>query len=195
MSTSPPTVEAYLSELPPDKREAIETIRKVILKNLPKGYEEGMQYGMIGYYVPHSVYPPGYHCDPKQPLPLASLAARKSHMSLSLMSCYGDTQEAAWLRDAWKKSGRKLDMGKACIRFKTLDDVPLDVVGQAFKRVPVKDYIAQVEAALASSTRGRKPAAKKTAKKVKKAQPQETTRKKVAPKATKKRASAKVVRK
>src|SRR5262245_12097077 len=125
------TVKEYLAELPPDRRAALQAVREVILKNLDGGYEEGMQYGMIGYYVPHRVFPAGYHCDPKQPLPFAGLASQKNHMSLHLMAVYlgcdgqGETPNAKWFREAWTKTGKKLDMGKACIRFKKLDDVPL----------------------------------------------------------------------
>ncbi len=147
MQSKAATVEAYLKELPADRRAAIEAVRAVILKNLPKGYAEGMQYGMIGYFVPHDVYPPGYHCDPKQPLPFAGLASQKNYMSLYVMCIYGVPEHESWFRDAWIKSGKKLDMGKGCIRFKILEDLPLDVVGQAIKRVPVKKFIEQYESA------------------------------------------------
>lgn len=139
------TVKAYLAELPPDRRAAVDAVRKVIRKNLDKGYEEGMQYGMIGYYVPHKVYPDGYHCDPKQPLPFASLASQKNHMALYLMCIYGNPDFEAWFRTEWGKTGKKLDMGKSCIRFKKLDDLPLEVVGEAVARVPVKDFIEYYE--------------------------------------------------
>lgn len=146
MKSGATTVKKYLAELPAERRAAIEAVRAVINKNLPAGYEEGMQYGMIGYYVPHSVYPPGYHCDPKQPLPFASIASQKNHMALYLMCIYGDEAQKQWFVEAWKKTGRKLDMGKSCVRFKKLDDIPLDVVGKAIKRVPVKKFIAFYEA-------------------------------------------------
>src|SRR5262245_46375556 len=133
------TVAEYLASLPPDRRTAIEAVRKVILKNLDKDYEEGMQYGMIGYYVPHRIFPQGYHCDPKQPLNFAGLASQKNHMALYLM-CYYNNE--TWLREAWAKTGKKLDMGKACIRFKKLDDLPLEVIGEAIHRIPAKKYIA-----------------------------------------------------
>jgi hypothetical protein len=148
MQSKATTVEQYLAELPADRREALQAVREAILKHLPKGYEEGMQYGMIGYYVPHSVYPPGYHCDPKQPLPFAGLASQKNYMSIYLMCIYGDGEHAAWFHEAWTKTGKKLDMGKSCIRFKKLDDVPLKVIGQAIKRVPVKKYIEHYESVI-----------------------------------------------
>src|SRR5690606_8428068 len=122
------------AELPEDRRKALEAVRKVIRKNLPQGYKEGMQYGMIGYFVPHSVYPPGYHCDPKQPLPFAGLASQKGHMSLYIGGAYMLPELETWFRKAWTADGRKLDMGRACGRFKKLDDVPLEVVGEAVKR-------------------------------------------------------------
>ena len=134
--------------MPEDRREAIEAVRRVILENLDKDYEEGIQYGMIGYYVPHRVYPAGYHCDPKQPLPFAGLASQKNHMSLYLMCVYGDTDHSKWFQDAWARTGKKLDMGKACVRFKKLDNLSLDVIAEAIRRVPARNYIAHCEAAV-----------------------------------------------
>ena len=141
-------VENYLAELPEDRRQTLEAVREVVLKNLPKGYAEGMQYGMIGYFVPHEVYPPGYHTDPEQPLPFAGLAARKNYAAIYLMSVYGDPEQEAWFREAWAETGKKLDMGKSCVKFKTIEDVPLKVIGQAIKRVPVKKYIDNYEATI-----------------------------------------------
>ena len=140
------TVEQYLSELDDDRRRAIEAVRHVILENLDKDYEEGIQYGMIGYYVPHHVYPAGYHCDPKQPLPFAGLASQKGYMSLYLMCIYGHEGHAKWFQDAWAKTGKKLDMGKSCIRFKKVEDLALDVIAEAVKRVPAKKYVEHIEA-------------------------------------------------
>ena len=156
------TVEQYLADLPGDRREALQAVREVILKNLDKrGFEEGMQYGMIGYYVPHSVFPAGYHCDPRQPLPFASIASQKSHMAIYLMCVYGNPENEAWFREEWAKSGKKLDMGKSCVRFKKLSDVPLDVIGRMIKRVPARSYIEHYEQALQGM--GKKAAAKKAA--------------------------------
>ena len=139
------TVKEYLASLPEDRRKAISAVRAVIRKNLDKNYEEGMQYGAIGYYVPHRVYPHGYHCDPKQPLPFAGLGWQKNHMSLGIMSTYMDGAEGKRFRDAWIKTGKKLDMGACCVRFRSVEDVPLEVVGAAIKRVPAKKYIALYE--------------------------------------------------
>jgi len=157
MQSKASTVQAYLRSLPADRRAAISAVRDVILKNLDPSYEEGMQYGMIGYYVPHSVYPKGYHCDPKQPLPFAMLASQKNYMSLYLMCVYGGgddesagSKHARWLREAWAKTGKKLDMGKSCIRFKKAEDLPLELIGEAVKRVPAASYIRAIEAALST---------------------------------------------
>ena len=145
-TVKPTTVREYLAALPADRKAALEAVRRVILENLPAGYEETMQYGMIGYVVPHSLYPPGYHCDPKQPLTLASLGSQKHHMALYLMTVYGDGPTAGWFQSAYAASGKKLDMGKACVRFKKLDDLPLDVIGQAIALVPVEKYVERYEA-------------------------------------------------
>jgi hypothetical protein len=159
MQSKAATVEAYLRSLPEDRRTAITAVRNVILKNLDKSYEEGMQYGIIGYYVPHRVYPKGYHCDPKQPLPFAALASQKNYMSLYLMSVYcgcvdgdGGNSHARWFRESWAKTGKKLDMGKACIRFKKLEDLPLDLIGEAIRRIPAATYIDFCETSLANAS-------------------------------------------
>ena len=155
MQSKAPTVEAYLRSLPADRRAAISSVRDVILGNVDASYEEGMQYGSIGYYVPLHVYPKGYHCNPKQPLPFAALASQKNYMSLYLMSVYcgcvddsPNNQHARWFREAWAKTGKKLDMGKACIRFRKVDELPLDLIGEAIRRVPASKYIEFCEASL-----------------------------------------------
>lgn len=156
MTSKAKTVKEYLAGLPEDRRAAIEAVRKVILKNLDKNYEEGMQYGMIGYYVPHRIYPAGYHCDPKQPLPFAGLASQKNHMAVYLMCTYGDKKQRDLFLADWAKSGKKLDMGKSCVRFKKLDDLVLDAIGNAIARVPAKKYVAVVEALLGSMNTNKK---------------------------------------
>ena len=167
MQSKATTVEQYLASLPEERRAAISAVRDVIRKNLDTQYEEGMQYGMIGYYVPHKVFPAGYHCDPKQPLPFASLASQKSHMAVYLMCVYGQPEQEKWFREAWAKTGKKLDMGKSCVRFKKLEDVALDVLGEAIRRAPAKAYIAHYESVLRPPDKKKAPAAKKapTAKK------------------------------
>jgi Domain of unknown function (DU1801) len=165
------TVKDYLAELPEDRRAAIQAVREVILENLDHEFEEGMQYGMIGYYVPHSVYPPGYHCDPRQPLTFAGLASQKNHMALYLMCVYGDQNHRTWFETEWKKAGKKLDMGKSCVRFKKLDDLALGVIGETIRRVTARKYIEVCEQALSSrqKTPSKKAAAARKA--VKKAGP------------------------
>jgi hypothetical protein len=142
MTSKAATIDEYLAGLPEERRLAISAVRDTILKNLPEGYEEGMQYGMIGYYVPHSIFPDGYHCNPKDPLNFAALGSQKNHMSLYLMCVYGHAETRQWFEEAYTTTGKKLDMGKACVRFKRLEDLPLDVIGQAVARVPVEKYVA-----------------------------------------------------
>lgn len=163
MKSEAKTVKQYLASLPAERRTAIKAIRKVILANLDDGYEEGMQYGMIGYYVPHSIYPPGYHCDPAQPLCFAGLASQKNHMALYLMCIYSDAKLAVWFKAQWVKSGKRLDMGKSCIRFKKLEDVPLDVIGKTIARVPVAQHIKFYESAMEANTK-KSPTARRRAK-------------------------------
>jgi hypothetical protein len=143
MQSSVKTVDEYLASLPEDRRTTIEAVRRVVLDNLDAGYAEGMSYGMIGYFVPHSVFPAGYHCNPKDPLPFAGLASQKSHMSLYLMSLYmgQNEKEDEWFATEWTKSGKKLDMGKSCIRFKKLTDLNLPLIGEALRRMPAQRYI------------------------------------------------------
>ncbi len=142
------TVAQYLASLPPDRRAAMTAVREVVLKNLDKDYEEGMQYGMIGYYVPHRLFPAGYHCDPHQPVTFAGLASQKRHMALYLMCVYGSPEHEKWFREEWSRTGKKLDMGKSCVRFKKLEDLALDVIGEAIRRVPAAKYIEHYEKSL-----------------------------------------------
>lgn len=171
MQSKAKTVAEYIASLPSDQREVLAAVRTVILANLDRGYQEAMQYGMVGYSVPHSRYPAGYHCDPKQPLPFAALAAQKNSFSLHLMGLYMNPSELKWFTQAWKATGKKLDMGKACVRFKKLDDVALDVVGEAFRRVSADAWIATYEATLAGSAQRKAPAKKAAAGKAKAAKP------------------------
>ena len=129
MTSKATTVQQYLDELPDDRREAIETVRNEVLKNLPKGYEEGMQYGMIGYFVPHSTYPAGYHCDKKQPLPFLHIASQKNHMAIYLFCMYGNPEMKARFLEEYGATGKKVDMGGSCLRFKKIENLPADLVG------------------------------------------------------------------
>lgn len=165
MQSKATTVAQYLAELPEGRRQTIETVRRVILNSLDSGFEEGMQYGMIGYYVPHRLYPAGYHCDPKQPLPFAALASQKNYMSLYIMSLYGDPKQEMQFREQWAISGKKLDMGKCCVRFRKLEDVALNAIAHAIGRVTAVGYVKACEAALQKmKSRARPTKAKKSTK-------------------------------
>jgi uncharacterized protein YdhG (YjbR/CyaY superfamily) len=144
MRSEAKTVAEYIASLPEDRRDAIKAVRAVVKKHLPAGYKEGMDFGHIGWSVPLSVYADTYT---GQPLCYAALASQKNHMALYLMSVYGDTDHRKWFEAAWKKTGKKLDMGKSCIRFKKVDDLPLDVITEAIARTPVDKYVAAYEAA------------------------------------------------
>ena len=154
MKSSATTVREYLASLPADRRAGIEAVRAVILKNLDKDYDECMLYGMIGYAVPHRVWPSGYHCDPSKPLMMAALASQKNRLTVYLMSVYNDKAERAWFQKAWAKTGKKLDMGGACVRFRTADDAALDVIGEAIRRTPAKAFVDRYVELLASTGRG-----------------------------------------
>lgn len=149
MQSKASTVEAYLASLPADRQEVINRIRKEILKNLPKGFEECMNYGMIGYVVPHSLYPAGYHCDPKLPLPFLGLASQKNAISLYHMGIYADPALMKWFTtEHAKASAKKLDMGKSCIRYKKAEDIPFSLIGKLVSKMKPKDWIALYESML-----------------------------------------------
>jgi uncharacterized protein YdhG (YjbR/CyaY superfamily) len=162
------TVAQYLAALPADRRAALSAVRKAINENLPDGYEEGMQFGMIGWYVPLSMYPAGYGENPKVPLSFVALASQKSGMVLHFLCFYGHPTLSTWFTSEYKKSGKKLDMGKGCVRFKSLEDLALDVVGRTVARVSAEEHMANYQAARALMGKG-KSSAKKSA--VKKAKP------------------------
>lgn len=172
MPSKAATVAEYLAALPPDRRAAIDAIRAVIRRSIDPAFKEGMQYGMIGYFLPHSAYPPGYHCDPKQPLPFAGLASQKQHLSLYMMALYVGPAGAdltRWFTTAWSDAvaagrAKKLDMGKACVRFKSIDDIPLDVIAEAFRRVTAAEYVKGYEAQLATARRPARTASSSTRK-------------------------------
>jgi uncharacterized protein YdhG (YjbR/CyaY superfamily) len=149
------TVAQYLAALPAERRAALSAVRKTINKNLPEGYEEGMQFGMIGWSVPLSVYPAGYGENPKVPLPLVALASQKTGMVLHFLCFYGHPTLSTWFTREYQKSGKKLDMGKGCVRFRKLEDLALDVVGRTVARVPMEEHIANYRAARALLGKGR----------------------------------------
>lgn len=164
MNRKATSVKEYLEALPADRKKELEIVRKALRRHLPKGVQEGMQYGMIGYFVPHSVYPPGYHCDPKEPLPFAGLAAQKNHLSLYMMFMYVRGADEAEFRKAWMATGRKLDMGRCCVRFKSAADAALDVIGSAFESITVQDYVDLYESNMKAGAK-RKSSKKVAAKK------------------------------
>lgn len=142
MQSKAQTVEQYLSELPEKHRVGFLNLREVILKNLPEGFQECMNYGMIGYVVPHSIYPAGYHCDPKLPLPFINLASQKNSISLYHMGIYVDSLLSNWFRTEYQKvSKSKLDMGKSCIRFKDPNEIPFELIGKLASRMSVQNWI------------------------------------------------------
>lgn len=145
-ATSP---EDYISQVPEDRQDTLKKLRKVIKDNLPIGFEEGMQYKMIGYYVPHSVYPDGYHCDPKTPLPFMSFASQKNSVNLYHMGIYAKKELLDWFVSEYPKHcNRKLDMGKSCIRFKKMDEIPFELIGELTKKMSSEEWIDIYESAL-----------------------------------------------
>jgi hypothetical protein len=138
------TVEGYLQELPEERREVVSAVRGVVLSHLPAGYQETMSWGMISYELPLERYPDTYN---GQPLAFAALAAQKNHYSLYLNCVYQDPEGESRLREEFRKAGKKLDMGKSCVRFKKLDDLPLDVIGRVIAGTPPEEFIAGYEAA------------------------------------------------
>lgn len=152
MKTNVSTVEAYLSEVEEEKRLALEQLRAVIVANLPEGFEEAMSYGMIGYVVPLRLYPAGYHCDPKQALPFVSIAAQKNYLAFYHLGMYMKPDLDAWFRNEYGKHSRyKLDMGKSCVRFKRLNDLPLALIAELMQKMSVTEFLARYEAGLKKS--------------------------------------------
>jgi uncharacterized protein YdhG (YjbR/CyaY superfamily) len=152
MQSKATTVDQYLSEVPYERQEAINKLRKVILKNLPKGFKEGMGYGNIGYFVPHAIYPAGYHCNPKDPLPFAGLASQKNSINFYHMGIYTDPKLMKWFMDEYAKTGLgKLDMGKSCMRFKKPENIPYALIGELMSKITVDDWIAMYESVLKNS--------------------------------------------
>jgi len=142
MTSKATTPEQYIKELPADRKEAITQLRNTVLKNLPEGFKETMSYGMLGYVVPHEVYPAGYHCDPKLPLPFANIASQKNFIAFYHMGVYAMPGLLNWFTTEYaKQSPAKLDMGKSCIRFKKPEHIPYKLIGELIKKVSVKDWI------------------------------------------------------
>jgi hypothetical protein len=146
MQSNAQTPEEYISQVPDNQREAIILLRKTILENLPSGFAEQMNYGMIGYVVPHNIYAKGYHCDPKLPLPFLGLAAQKNFIAFYHMGIYSNPDLLKWFTDEFPKHSKlKLDMGKSCIRFKNASQIPYALIGELVQKVEVADWISLYE--------------------------------------------------
>lgn len=162
MQSKASTVAEYLDSLPDDRRAGIEAMRRAVREHLDPGFEEGMQYGMVGYYVPHRLYPAGYHCDPRQPLPFGGIASQKNHLTIYFMHLYMFPDELKWFEVEYAKTGKKLDMGKSCIRFKKLEDIPLELLGRTVQRISLARYIQLYEQVVGPKKKESKAASSKT---------------------------------
>ncbi|MCG9879240.1 MAG: DUF1801 domain-containing protein [Bacteroidia bacterium] len=143
------TVEEILNNIPEERSAAFRKLHETIIKNLPKGFEAGMSYGGLGYVVPHSIYPNGYHCKPSEPLPFAGIASQKNTINLYHMGIYSDPKLLEWFVAEYPKhSKQKLDMGKSCIRFKKPENIPFELIGELMSKMSVKDWINLYESIL-----------------------------------------------
>jgi len=148
--------EQYMKELPEERKEAMTKLRKAILGNIPKGFQERMGYGMLGYVIPHSLYPAGYHCDPKQPLPFVGIASQKNFIAFYHMGIYADPKLLKWFTTEYPKhTDAKLDMGKSCIRFTKPEKIPFRLLGELMSRMSAQQWIDLYENNLASSKSGK----------------------------------------
>jgi Domain of unknown function (DU1801) len=146
MQSKATTVNEYLAEIPEDRQKVFVKLRNSIKKNLPKGFKEGIGYGMMGWSVPHSIYPAGYHCNPKDPLPFMGMASQKNFIAVYHMGVYADPKLLKWFTEAHAKaSTKKLDMGKSCIRYKKPEDIPFDLIGELASKMTVQDWITIYE--------------------------------------------------
>lgn len=149
MQSNEPNVQAYMNSLPDDRRAAVQAIRDAVIATLPTGFVEQMSYGMIGWVVPHALYPAGYHCDRKLPLPFMALAAQKNSTNLYHMGLYADPELMGWFQaEHAKASARKLDIGKSCVRYKKLADVPLQLISALSAKMSVAQWVALYESQL-----------------------------------------------
>ena len=152
--SSASTPDEYVASLPDDRRDAVATVREVVNRNLPPGYSEGMAYGMIGWWVPLETFPDTYN---GEPLGLAALGSHKNYISLYLNTVYSSAEEADWFKERYAASGKKLNMGKSCVRFRRLDEVPLDVIGETIARADLDRTVAQLVSARESSRKTQGP--------------------------------------
>lgn len=142
MQSKATSVEQYIAEVPVERQEAMNKLRQIMLDNLPQGFEETMSYGMITYCIPHSIYPAGYHCDPKQALPFVSFASQKNFIAIYHMGIYAKPDLLSWFVDEFPKhSKKKLDMGKSCVRFKKPEDIPFDLFADLLQKISTKEWI------------------------------------------------------
>lgn len=142
MQSTATTIDAYLEEIPKERKDTFTKLRKTILENIPNGFIEQMSYGMIGYVVPHSIYPDGYHCNPKLPLPFLNIASQKNFIALYHMGIYAKPELLNWFVDEYtKQSTQKLDMGKSCIRFKKIDQIPFELIATLIQKMSVQEWI------------------------------------------------------
>lgn len=142
MTSNATTPEAYINELPEARKAAIIKLRETIVSHLPEGFQEGMSYGMIGYVVPHTLYPPGYHCTPELPLPFMSFASQKNFIALYHMGLYANKELLDWFVAEYPKYCKyKLDMGKSCIRFKKVDDIPYQLIAALTQKMTPHEWI------------------------------------------------------
>lgn len=145
------SVEDYINQVPEDRKSPLKKLRAVINKNLPKGFKETIGYGMIGYVVPHSMYPDGYHCDPKMPLPFMNLASQKNFIAVYHMGIYANKELMDWFVAEYPKHcSRKLDMGKSCIRFKKMEDIPYELIGELSSKISPEEWIQIYESQVKS---------------------------------------------
>ena len=152
MQSNETTVEAYMASLPEERKAAMQQLRDVITQNLPNGFQEEMSYGMIGYVVPHSLYPKGYHCNAKLPLPFLNIASQKNFIAVYHMGMYADEIILNWFTTEFAKTTTsKLDMGKSCVRFKKMGDIPFDLIGKLASKMSVEQWISCYENAFVKS--------------------------------------------
>lgn len=146
MQSTATSIEAYLEEIQEERKEAFTKLRETILQNIPKGFVEQVSYGMIGYVVPHSIYPSGYHCEPKLPLPFIAIASQKNFIAVYHMGIYAKLELLNWFVNEYPKhSKQKLDMGKSCIRFKKIDQIPFDLIAELVQKMSVQEWITYYE--------------------------------------------------
>lgn len=150
MQSKAQSVDAYMSELPEERKAPMQRLREVFKANLPEGFNEEMNYGMIGYVVPHSIYPKGYHCSPELPLPFVNIASQKNFIAVYHMGIYSDEKLLNWFVEEFPKHSKaKLDMGKSCIRFKKMDQIPYDLIGELLTKMTVNQWIERYDSILA----------------------------------------------